>query len=808
MPNVGRHGGLLFQYVHSPVREDPIDIPRKATSASRRALVSNILRTRVSQQSVDLSISNCILTPCWLIGCKNCPPMTITIKRSVTLHLLVAQVLLCSELVASNNVKAVDIPYVTQTPAIDGVLNDGAWQNAAIIRDFHEVEPNEYEPPSRRSEVLVAYSDDAIYVAAILYEDDKSAKNAFVQKQAGDIQDDRFGLLLDPFNKGTSGYIFELNSLSVRDDAVFQNTNQENWNWDGIWQGKAGVREDGWVAELRIPFKTLSFDAANTTWGINFSRHVTRERKHIGWMSRNRNQDPSYFGEARGIRNVSQGIGLDVAAGASFNSRDDRLNGRHANDFEPSLDVFYRFSPSVSGALTINTDFSGTDVDEVQVNLTRFGLFFPEKRDFFLRDTDIFEFGKIGGRRFGNGSTIGRGASANGSPFFSRRIGLSRSGAEVGIDYGGKLSGRIGRWDVGLLAVQQEGFGQVNSDQLFVVRGAARVLEESQLGFILTEGNPTENLTNQLRGIDFRYLNTRLTNGRVIEGSAWYQETETEGITGDDAAYGISVAMPNSEHWQFALGFKELQENYNPALGFANRVGVRDYVVQAGYTHRPTNNSSLRALFFGVDAQQFKRPSGGTQSERATFRIMELETDGGLEFKTHVTRGRENLTRSFVLFDDAEIAAGDYDANSYRLALETSHQRSLSGKFSFAHGDFFGGDISSWSASGVWRPSPRHEFEVESELNDIELPQGRFITRTFRLSADVAFNSEWSWENFLQYDNVSDTAGWNSVVRWNPEAGREMLIVVNHGAQDFDEDGRFQTAVSDFTIKINHTFRF
>ena len=173
---------------------------------------------------------------------------------------------------------------------------------------------------------------------------------------------------------------------------MFQNTTNQNWDWQGIWQGQSRIDEQGWVAEMRIPFKTLSFDPDNGTWGINFARYATRRQEKMGWMSRNRTQDPSSFGHVVGFQGIGQGFGLDLVPGMALSRRRNLLLNDSAEDFEPSLDAFYRISPAITAAVTVNTDFSGTAVDEVQVNLTRFGLFFPERRDFFLHDVDIFEF--------------------------------------------------------------------------------------------------------------------------------------------------------------------------------------------------------------------------------------------------------------------------------------------------------------------------------------------------------------------------------------------------------------------------------
>ena len=270
------------------------------------------------------------------------------------------------------------------------------------------------------------------------------------------------------------------NPNGLRQEGLFQNISEEQWNWEGIWYTASTVDERGWITEIAIPFKTLSFDPSNDTWGINFRRAIARRDERTGWVSRNRNSDPSTSGTVVGLTGLEQGVGLDIVPSLSVSERRPFDGSASTTDTDPSLDVFYKITPSLTGALTINTDFSATEVDDRQVNLTRFGLFFPEKRDFFLQDADIFEFG---------------GLEANGRPFFSRRIGLSEEGTPIDLEVGGKLTGRVGRWNIGALSVRQDDTvtaagAAVAPDNATVARASANLLEESNVGMIVTEGNP------------------------------------------------------------------------------------------------------------------------------------------------------------------------------------------------------------------------------------------------------------------------------------------------------------------------------
>ena len=307
--------------------------------------------------------------------------------------------------------------------------------------------------------------------------------------------------------------------------------------------------------------------------------------------------------------------------------------------------------------------------------------------------TSISSSSRIGGvDEFDDPSTFARTDRENGRPFFSRRVGLSESGEQVGIDYGGKLTGRIGRWDFGVLNVRQDRFGDVDRSNLFVGRAAMKVLKESSLGVILTNGHPTANLDNSLAGADFRYLNTRLPNGRTIEGAAWYQQSDTEGLTGKDAAYGASLHLANTEFWRGAVGYKVLEENFNPALGFVDRVGVRNYSLELGYRHRPSNHF-LRSIYAGVDAQRFERLGGGLQSQSLNFRLLELENHAGDSLQLSTIQGKENVAEPFAIHRDIIVPPGTYNNDDIGLYLESGPQRPLSAGLGLYGGSFYGGDI-------------------------------------------------------------------------------------------------------------------
>jgi len=704
--------------------------------------------------------------------------------------------------------KRIDAFMVDEPPVLDGVLDDDAWAFATAITELHQVEPEEFGDPSEETTFLVVYTRDALYVAARFRDREPDKISARILRQ-GDWSwgEDSFSVMIDPLNQGRSGYLFDLSPNGVRSQALYENVTTENWNWRGIWHGETRITDDGWVAEIEIPFKTLSFDPDNDVWGLNVSRFIGRKGEHISWVSNNRATNPSSFGEVGGMSGAQKGTGLDVVPSARMRESKDFTTGTTEDSFEPAIDVFYKVTPSLTASLTVNTDFSGTGVDERQINLTRFGLFFPEKRMFFLQDTDIFEFGRIGGQDFEDPTTISRVEKESGRPFFSRRVGLSGSGQTIDIDYGGKLTGRASGWDIGVLGIRQDEFGTLDPSDLFVARLSKYVLGESSIGAIFTKGDPDSDLDNQVAGVDFRYMNTKLSSGSVIEGAAWYQQSSTEGVDGDDSAFGISLYMPNSEGLRAGLAYKEIEENFYPALGFVNRVGVSDLIGEIGYTWYPAGGR-IRTAFSGIDFQRIETLDGDLQTEALTFRAFELENQYSDTIKLHYSLYDEHIDFPFEISEGIVIPAGEYSFDQHCVSVATGQHRKLYADVYYCGGDFFDGTIANPGIEMIWRPSIHFAMALGYHVSDVELPLDEFTTRLVSLRANVAFSNAWSWENFVQYDNVTYSLGLNSILRWMPRAGREVLLVVNREFLDYTRNRDFMSLTNDLTLKASYTFRF
>jgi len=716
---------------------------------------------------------------------------------------------------AGARMKTMDIVRIDTAPVIDGVLDDAVWSQATLVDDMHQIEPVEYTEPTQGTRVFIYYDNEALYVGAQLLDSEPEAMVANILRQGEQFwSDELFAVIIDTFNDKRNGYRFQVNPHGLRMQGIYENTTGSNFDWNGIWRAAATQDDEGWTAELAIPFKTLSFNPDNDTWGINFERNISRGEESIGWVSRNQAVNPSVAGVAVGFEGLELGRGLDIVPSVVLNGQKTYDPSASETDTEPSLDIYYKLTPSLNAALTFNTDFSAAEVDDRQVEFTRFNLFFPEKRDFFLRDSDIFQFGRIGDLGdFGAGGrdTFSRPDLESGQPFFSRRIGLSATGQPVDLDMGGKLAGRVGNWNLGALAIQQDEFGAVDSTDIFVGRVAANILEESTIGMIMTDGDPRSNLDNSMVGVDFRYSNTRLPGGRVLETDAWYQQSDTEGVEENERAYGFRIRSPNTTGLRGSLGIKEIEANFFPALGFVNRSGVRDHVFKLGYTHRP-REGRLRAVYTGLDAERIDLIDGGLQSQFMTLRALEMEDRARNRGHLYLHATEEVLAEPFVIWErgmeSVVIPAGEYSFDEAEFQIASNTTRPFWGELNLRSGDFYDGERERVSVGVGWRPSTHFRTTLDYTLNDVTLPYGDFTTRLVQFRTDVVFSATVSWVTLIQYDDVSETMGINARVHWIPQAGREAFVVLNHNLQDFDRDNRFSSDSADLALKFNYTFRF
>jgi hypothetical protein len=700
--------------------------------------------------------------------------------------------------------KRVEIVRTELSPELDGVLDDEIWKNATVISDMHQFQPVDHGTPTERSEFYITYNERFLYVAARLYDSDPSGISArqMVQGQ-GMPFDDAFEFILDTFNNGRTGYQFQANPNGIRREGMYENPSTLNNDWSGIWQVESRIDEQGWTAEVAIPFNTLNFDPTTDEWGFTIARTIARKGEELAWSSFNRSINPSTTGVMGGIHDIRQGKGLDIIPSISAASSKDYLTNTQDQRVDPSLNVFYKITPNLTGALTLNTDFSATEVDNRQVNLSRFSLFFPEKRDFFLQDVDIFSFG-------GRGPGTNFDTNLNGIPFYSRRIGLGRNGQPIDLDAGVKLTGRVGAWNLGALAVQQGDIPTLDGQQVFVGRATMNVLGESAIGAIFTNGDPTSTVSSSLAGADFRYQNTRFSDTYTLRGNVFYQQSDTDGREGDDKSYGAQATIETlGNGWAGTAGYDYFGKEFYPALGFANRLNVETYYGSGRYRYFFPNQPFWRYVnFFTRFEQSRDLDTGDMQSDNIFIRPINLHSYLEDQFNLTWGRNREGLTSDFEIRPGIIIPAGKYSYDNIAVEYFMSNQRLFAPGIMLRTGDFYEGKRDQVRLNMEWRPDEHFYFNWSYDIQDIRMPQGDFKVKLVSMNANYAFTSKWSWVNLIQYDNASSSVGINSRVRWNPQAGEDLYLVLNY---NLDSEGVF-TGMSrekaELALKYTKTFRY
>ncbi|MCA9511489.1 MAG: carbohydrate binding family 9 domain-containing protein [Myxococcota bacterium] len=728
----------------------------------------------------------------------------------------------------------VEMVWTETPPTLDGRLDEEVWKTAAVIDDFHTAEPRAGGRPSQRTVIRILSDRDAMYVGIECYDDepDGIVVNHMLRDDVDTYYDDRLNIVIDPFLDRRNGYLFQVNPVGTRRDGLIEGPNFEP-NWDGIWAAKARVGRDGWFAEVRIPYKTLSFDPAAKTWGLNFSRGIRRRNEDIRWADPVPHRivtNTARAGFLDGMGRQVQGVGLDVVPAATTRRVDDRLRDKHYFLFDPSLDAFYRITPGLTGSLTVNTDFGETEVDERQINLDRFQLFFPEKRDFFLQDALIFDFGAL--------SANVEDIEPNGRPFFSRKIGLDADGNPVAIRAAAKVTGRVGRFNVGLLDAQVEGHtlkredalgrfvervpGRPDADQhvgttnLLVGRATMNVLRESRVGFIVTNGDPRTNRSNSLAGVDFDFRDSDfLGTGQVVQGNVWAQNSFTEGGHGTEAAYGGELQLPNDHHFVF-LNFRDIAKDFYPALGFVSRADIRRYEGRYRYRTRPPSRlvRTFDNFVWGILVTDRENE---VQSLRVDLRPIDIETHTADGLEIAYRRGFERVLVPFPLpvIPQLMIPAGTYHTDEIVVEAESSKHRRLSTYVEARYGGFLSGRRAKVLARVDWRPSRFVRFGLEYDHSELWLDvvnaanarsEVRTAARIARVRVNFQFTPDVSWLTFVQYDNASDRVGVNSRLRWIVSDGREIFLVYNQLL--LADDGDVTSVRTEPLAKVGWTFRF
>jgi len=678
-------------------------------------------------------------------------------------------------------------------PKIDGIISPGEWNESAHSDAFRQVEPVEGGPVKERTEFWISYDKDYLYVAIRCHDSaGRAGVRAYsMQRDQDNGSDDLVRIVLDTFHRQSDGYYFALTAAGGRHDGLVQNQEQANDQWDALWLGRTSIDDGGWSAEFAIPVKSLSFDPANDTWGFNIGRAVRRTQEVVRWSGINRNKGTialPLIGQITGLTGFAQGRGIELKPSVSAIARNNPAPDEKAKELRPSLDVVWHVTPSLAATLTLNTDFADAEVDERQINLGRFPLFYPEKRSFFTQDASLFTFAGI---------------RQDPLPFFSRRIGLAPDGTQVDILGGAKLTGRAGPWTLGLLDVQLEEHAGVESKNLFAGRIAHQVFDESSAGVIFTHGDPRGDGENSLFGADFNYANNHLPGDRTITAKVGLQATDSDLAGGQGTAATLSVDFIN-DPYTFTLWLSRISERFDPALGFVSRTGVANVHFMNYYNFRSSTNW-LRLIQPYVESDH---------TANLDWELLDHTVWTGLYFEDRhgdylnlwVNDAAETYDEPFEIRPGIVIPVGTHQWNAFQISGGTTTSRPVSTELRWRHGGFLTGRTDDYQASLTARPNTRLQVSVAGLLRDIRLPEGDFQVRSGSARVSYTFTPDLQVSLLGQYDNLSESLGVNFRIKWTPTPGNDFYLVANQG-YDTSLD-QFRPTTGDISLKGTWTYRF
>lgn len=711
----------------------------------------------------------------------------------MTLRQLLSTLLLCLLGTRLAAVPFLDVRATSTPPVIDGVLDDPVWLDAVHSDTFREVYPGEDTDPSERTELWVTFDADHVFVAVRCHDSGGLAgiRAYSMQRDQSNGSDDLVRIVFDTFHRQSDGYYFGLTAAGGKHDGLVQDKDKANDQWDALWFGKVTRDAGGWSAEFAIPAKTIAFDPAGGTWGFDVMRQIRRKQENIRWANLIRAKGVFSLpdtGELRGITGLRQGRGLEFKPFASLTARSHPRAGEKETEFKPGLDFVWHATPSLAATLTFNTDFADADVDERQVNLGRFPLFFPEKRSFFTQDASLFTFSGI---------------NQDPLPFFSRRIGLAGDGSKVDILGGAKLTGRAGPWTLGLLDVQTDDHAGVDGKNLFVGRVAHQVFDESSVGLIATHGDPRSNGDNSLLGADFNYTNSRLAGGKTLTVRAGVQATDSDLAGGTGTASTLSVNFPN-EPLSLYGWFSAVDEKFDPALGFVSRTGVGNMHLQALYNIYP-KDSFIRLAQPFVESDHTTNLDGHFLDGNVWTGVY-AETPAGDWTNIWVGMHYETFDEAFDIRPGITIPTGRHRYDDIQVELGTARARPVDIYVRWRTGQYLNGHADVYNFNVGWRPSNRLQLGLNTGWRDIRLPSGEFQVRTGMARVSFTFSPDLQVSLLGQYDNLSESLGVNFRIKWTVRPGNDFFFVVNQG---YDTTGdRFHPTTGDASAKGAWTYRF
>jgi Domain of unknown function (DUF5916)/Carbohydrate family 9 binding domain-like len=681
---------------------------------------------------------------------------------------------------------------ISATFNLDGVLDEAAWSQAQVISDFVQQEPHVNEPATERTEVRVLATADALYFGITCAE----AGGVTARERRRDnplADDDRFEIVLDTFHDHRNAYHFAINPLGTQYDALATDEGRDvNVEWDERWWAETRITPSGWTAEIRIPLNALRSDERLDTFGMNFLRFTRRTNEKVLWTAWDRDfqfLQVSQAGHLTGIGGLETGLKLRIKPYGLGGMRRNAAIGAREPVSDVGLEtVKFSVTSALTAELSVNTDFAQTEVDEAVVNLTRFPLFFPEKREFFLERAGIFEFG-LGGRRGGQ-------AERNLQMYFSRRIGLTEDRQPVPIIAGAKLIGRAAGIDLGVLSVQTDRVDLTPRSNYTVVRGKRNVLARSNIGAFMSNRQSSAAEYNRVAGADATFTLFKNTDVQGFLARSW-----TPGRNGDAFAGRAKYNWFTDKYELFAEHLY-VGPDFQHDVGFVRRSDVQRSNVAAIWQPRP-GVFDIRNLVFRSELVYLTDTHGRLQAREQVFQATSRwQSDDAIRFNS--TAIFDRLDRPFEISPGVILPAGDYSFREEFVEGEVGGKRRLSGRVRYTAGEFYSGDHHALRITPAFKPTSVVSLEANYELNDVALPQGTFTTHVLNARANFNPSNRWLTTTLVQYDSASRRQVVYGRINFIYRPGDDIFLVVDRS----NERGTSRPAEYTLLLKMTYSLDF
>jgi len=692
------------------------------------------------------------------------------------------------------------------------------------IANLITIEPEEGGVPAAGPTVVKVFATSKeIFIRARCYDNDPSGIVSFTKARDTELdEEDHILIVLDTFMDGRSGYVFAVNPSGARfDGLVIEQGEDVNSEWDTIWEATTAIDDAGWFAEIRIPIKSLGFKQGLTEWGFNIERRVQRLQESSRWSGAKRDYEifqTNLAGLLTDLPKFDLGIGLSIRPALLGRSRKPEPGAEVEYESDFSLDVTQKLGSNLSSALTINTDFAETEVDVRQVNLTRFPVYFPEKRTFFLDGADIFEFG------------LGLDED-NLQPFFSRRIGLLGSGeddqSEIPINAGGKINGRVGNTNLGALvantrnveefALTEDSTIALEQTTMGTLRLKQNVLEESSLGMLVNFGDQLGRSGSWTAGADFTYRTSSFLQDKTFLIGVWGLLNNREDLEGDKSAFGLRLDYPND---LFDVNFTTIRigESFDPSLGFVPRKGVHIWDFTGDYKPRP-GWSLVRQMVHEFSFRLYNNQDNSAwESYTLLVRPFDWIFESGDRLDAGIELQGDRPPKVFELANDVDIPTGSYEWTRYSIGARSAEKRKVSAEVRYDFGNYYNGDLQTLEARLALKPSSFITLEFTGERNtgtaiaiDVEseeLAETDFTEELFGARLQLNFSPNLQLSSLTQYDTQSRELGSNNKLRWTFNQFGDLFLVYNHNLVRRVGDNRWLFVSNELPVKIQYAWRF